>query len=312
MMRVIDLFSGAGGLSLGFMEAGYDVVAAFDNWKPAVATYKANFGHPISTTDLSDTDEAIDEIRGFAPKMIIGGPPCQDFSSAGKRDETLGRADLTIAYAEIVSSIQPEWFVMENVERAAKSWTFARARDILTKAGYGLTVRVLDASRCGVPQRRKRLFLIGQQGGQADALGPALDSGQSSRSMTLREYFGDDLGVEHYYRHPRSYARRGIFSIDEPSPTVRGVNRPIPDGYPGHPGDTAPLDGDVRSLTTKERSLIQTFPMDFRWVGTKTDKEQLIGNAVPVGLAYYVASCIAEYQATGAAGQTQLRLVDSG
>ena len=103
------------------------------------------------------------------------------------------------------------------------------------------------------------------------------------------------LGIEYYYRHPRSYARRGIFSIYEPSPTIRGVNRPIPKGYKKQNGDPIEISDQVRPLTTKERSLIQTFPKDFILNGSKTDLEQIIGNAVPVKLAEYVANCINEY-----------------
>ena len=86
--------------------------------------------------------------------------------------------------------------------------------------------------------------------------------------------------------------RRGIFSIDEPSPTVRGVNRPMPDGYEIHSNDPVKSKEGIRPLTTIERSFIQTFPEDFEFFGTKTDLEQMIGNAVPVNLAKYVASAI--------------------
>jgi DNA (cytosine-5)-methyltransferase 1 len=113
--------------------------------------------------------------------------------------------------------------------------------------------------------------------------------------MTIRDYFGNSLGVNHYYRHPRNYNRRGIFSIDEPSPTVRGVNRPLPKGYKGHSADSAPISNDIRPLTTLERSYIQTFPKNFQWSGTKTALEQLIGNAVPVKLAEFVGNCLQEY-----------------
>lgn len=110
-----------------------------------------------------------------------------------------------------------------------------------------------------------------------------------------REYFGDELGFEYYYRHPRNYNRRAIFSIDEPAPTMRGVNRPVPKGYPGHPNDACKLNSSVRALTTAERALIQTFPKDFIWVGNKTDTEQMIGNAVPVKLAEFVASALLQF-----------------
>jgi DNA (cytosine-5)-methyltransferase 1 len=127
---------------------------------------------------------------------------------------------------------------------------------------------------------------------------PFISSGLSAKPMTMRDYFGDSLGIEYYYRHPRSYVRRGIFSIDEPSPTVRGVNRPMPEGYKIHANDPVKSKEGVRSLDTKERSYIQTFPRDFVFEGSKTDLEQMIGNAVPVNLAKIVATAIAKYIAT--------------
>lgn len=87
-----------------------------------------------------------------------------------------------------------------------------------------------------------------------------------------------------------------IFSIDEPSPTVRGVNRPIPDGYPGHHGDTETDLSKVRPLTTLERARIQTFPPSFKLCGTKTNLEQAIGNAVPVNLAVFVGKALLDYE----------------
>ena len=207
----------------------------------------------------------------------------------------MGRADLTIAFANIIKNILPSFFVMENVDRAFRSKTFSKAKNIFKKAGYGVSIKILDAGFCGVPQLRKRLFVIGQLYGPDGFLDSLLDNKLSSKPMTLRDYFGGSLGVEHYYRHPRSYKRRGIFSIDEPSPTVRGVNRPIPSGYPGHAGDPSPITDKIRPLTTKERSIIQTFPESFILDGNKTDVEQIIGNAVPVKLAEFVALRLKEY-----------------
>jgi DNA (cytosine-5)-methyltransferase 1 len=294
-LTTVDLFAGGGGLTLGFMSAGFNIVAAFDNWDPAIWLYKQNFGsHPIFKCDLSNS-RIVAKIKSFNPEIIIGGPPCQDFSSAGKRDETLGRADLTISFANIIGKIRPRFFVMENVERAYKSDAFASAKRIFEKSGYGLSIRIIDASLCGVPQLRKRVFVIGEMNGRDGFLEPFLDSHLAEKPMTLRDYFGNRLGIEHYYRHPRTYARRGVFSIDEPSPTVRGVNRPIPLGYVGHPGDTSPINSRVRPLTTKERSMIQTFPESFVLIGSKTEVEQIIGNAVPVKLAEYVANRLLEY-----------------
>ena len=115
-MRVVDLFSGCGGLSLGFEKAGFEVVAACEWWDAAITCYKENFTHPVLKVDLSDVDSAVEVVKGFSPDMIIGGPPCQDFSHAGKRIEA-DRASLTDSYALIVSKIRPICFVMENMRQ---------------------------------------------------------------------------------------------------------------------------------------------------------------------------------------------------
>ncbi|BAY30378.1 type II DNA modification methyltransferase [Nostoc carneum NIES-2107] len=293
-MRTVDLFAGCGGLSLGFQNAGFDIVAAFDSWLPAVEVYRKNFPHPIFEQDLSSNNIST-VIADFKPEIIIGGPPCQDFSSAGKRDETLGRADLTLAFANIVTCVKPKWFVMENVDRIAKSQALKSILEIFKQNRYGLTSSILNASYCGVPQSRKRYFLIGQLDGEDNTLTNYLLKNQSHKPMTVFDYLGNDLGIEYFYRHPRSYKRRGVFSIHEPSPTVRGVNRPIPKTYKKHPGDLCEIKEYLRPLTTIERSYIQTFPKTFQFHGNKSELEQMIGNAVPVKLAEYVARCILEY-----------------
>ncbi len=290
-MRTVDLFAGCGGLSLGFQIQGFDIVAAFELWTPAVMCYRANFTHPVFQADLSDTDSVIPQIRELHPDIIIGGPPCQDFSHAGKRVES-SRAELTSSFAHIVSNVHPQCFVMENVDRARNSNAYAAARDEFHQAGYGLTEIVLDASKCGTPQKRKRFICFGCLGMEDGFAFDSFESRLAEKPLTLREYFGDTLSFNYYYRHPRNYSRRAIFSIDEPAPTMRGVNRPIPKGYPGHRNDACPVSPDVHVLTTSERALIQTFPADFTWIGNKTDVEQMIGNAVPVNLSQYVAQIV--------------------
>lgn len=294
-MRVVDLFCGCGGLSLGFAKAGMEVVAAFDNWTDALAVYRNNFRHPAICADLMDVDASVELIRPYAPDMIIGGPPCQDFSSAGKRDENNGRGDLTVAYAEIISRIRPQWFVMENVERILKTQKLQEAMRIFRDSGYGLTYTVLNAALCGVPQRRKRFVMIGKLGEQDDFIKDTILENLSDKELSVAEYFGDKLPIKYYYRHPRSYVRRGIFSTDEPSATIRGVNRPMPKGYKLHPGDPVDSLEGIRPLTSRERSMIQTFPEDFSFEGTKTNIEQMIGNAVPVNLGTFVADAIFRY-----------------
>lgn len=294
-MKVVDLFCGCGGLSLGFQKAGMEVVAAFDNWVDALAVYRKNFSHPAIYADLKNIEESVEVIRSFNPDMIIGGPPCQDFSSAGKRDENNGRGDLTVCYAQIISEVKPNWFVMENVERILKTQKLQEALRVFHKAGYGVTYTVLNAALCGVPQRRKRFVMVGKLGENDDFMKLALAEKLSDHEMSVAEYFGDKLPIKYYYRHPRSYARRGIFSTSEPSATIRGVNRPMPNGYKLHPGDPVNTLEGIRPLTSRERSMIQTFPEDFSFEGTKTNIEQMVGNAVPVNLGYYVADAIFRY-----------------
>lgn len=292
--KVIDLFCGCGGLSLGFQYAGFNIMAAFDYWDAALNIYQKNFSHPVCKRDLSDLSD-LSDLESLNPDIIIGGPPCQDYSTAGHRDEARGRAALSISYARIVEHIRPKYFLMENVAVIEKSETLKVVNKIFKNSGYGLTQLTLDASKCGVPQIRKRHITFGVLGGKDNEAKAIFTRNQEENSMTLREYFGDSLDFEYYFRVPTSYKRRGIYSIDEPSMTIRGVDRPVPKGYKGHPADPVPLTPTIRSLTPQERSWIQTFPKDFIWEGSKTNLNQMIGNAVPVKLGEYIANCIKEY-----------------
>lgn len=293
-MRVVDIFSGCGGMSLGFEQAGFEVVAAFDNWKPAVEIYRANFTHPIYEKDLCDED-SVGTIKELRPDLIMGGPPCQDYSIAGKRTEG-ARANLTIRFAEIVVGVLPEWVVFENVYNIERFGTLPRMKAMLRDAGYGLSSRVLDASRCGVPQARKRFILVGRLGVEDGFFDGAFIEGMAEKQMTVRDYLGDKLGTQYYYMHPRSYNRRAVFSVDEPSATIRGINRPIPENYKRHHADAAAIEDGVRALTTKERSYLQSFPEEFKLEGAKTSVELAIGNAVPPALAKYVAERVLKYE----------------
>ena len=294
-MRVIDLFSGCGGMSLGFQNGGFQIVAAYDNWQPAIDIYQRNFQHPIFKKDLS-TEDVVPELKGYSPDMIIGGPPCQDFSIAGKREFRGKRANLTLKFGQIVSEVHPQWFVMENVYNIEKSPIFEEVLAIFKSAGYGITKHVWDASYMGVPQMRRRYFVVGKLGEKDDFLLDRLLSGLSKERMTVRKYFEDkQLDAEYIYQHPRTYKRRAIFTVDEPLSTIRSVNRPIPSNYVIHPADKTSDLSKVHVLTTKERSYIQSFPESFEFVGTTSSIEQAIGNAVPVKMAEYVGNVIMDY-----------------
>lgn len=290
------MFCGCGGMSLGFSKAGFDLVAGFENWDAAYNCYNLNFNNRAIKMNLANVDTVISKLKELKPDIIIGGPPCQDFSLAGEQVEG-DRANLTYSFAEIVVGYKPAFFVMENVQQVVDSDVYAKAKKLFTKNGYGLTEKVLDASFCGVPQKRKRFFCIGGLNQENDFLAVALSGNQSVFPLSVRDYLtsiNHTFGLDHYYRHPRTYGRRGIFSIDEPSPTIRGVNRPKPAQYNKHDND--PVNPtNIRALTHLERALIQTFPDTFQWDRSLSVSEQMIGNAVPVNLANYVAVALRNY-----------------
>lgn len=293
-IKCIDLFCGCGGMSLGFEASGFNVVAGIDNWKAAIQVYEKNFNHPVLEKNLLDVDGAVELISEYAPDLIIGGPPCQDFSTAGYQDENRGRAILSVCYSQIVSRVRPKYFVMENVATIQNTKSFSKAISNFRAAGYGLTQMVLDAAYCGVPQTRKRMFVVGMLGATDGFLDKELHRNLAQKPMSIHDYLGDSLGIDYYFRVPTNYNRRGVFSVYEPSMTIRAVDRPIPKGYKGHPNDPVPVE-QVRCLTPKERSYIQTFPEDFQFMGGKSDINSMIGNAVPVNLAKYVGSALMRY-----------------
>jgi len=293
-MRVADLFSGCGGMSLGLRGAGMEPVFAADHWLEAGEVYEKLMGHAPLQLDLHDVVEATRKVRRHKVDVIAGGPPCQDFSSAGDRVER-SRADLTRCFAETVSAVRPQWFIMENVLLARSSDAYAKAKRVFRSAGYGLTETVMNAAHYGVPQIRKRLIVVGRLEEEDGFLSPWIDDGRSELPMTVRDYVGDEFGIEYYYRHPRVWEKRAIYSIDEPAATIRTVNRPIPGNYRVHPNDATHPTG-VRQLTPKERARIQTFPARFKYDCSMTMADEMVGNAVPVKLAEFVGRQVLRYE----------------
>ena len=301
-MKAVSLFAGAGGMDVGFRQAGLDITLASDIWGRAAETYKANDPHGTEFVvgDISEVGSGIvDFAKADKPDIVIGGPPCQDFSTAGWRTGKGTRADLTLAFVELALGIMPDWVIMENVNTimsiGRKQVDVATAR--LRQAGYGMTSTILNAVDFGVPQNRKRFFLIGHLGGRDGELSDALERNKTD-PVSVREYYPQiedgDEGTSYYYRHPWSFLRRGIYSVDSPSPTIRGVNRPIPPNYRPHRGDATHNLREVRPLTTQERAIVQTFPQSYVFVGGKTEQEQQIGNSVPPLLATAIARAIME------------------
>ena len=181
-------------MSLGFERAGFEVVHAFDNWNHAITTYAANMDHPAGLLDLSDVAETtavlgpLFDVDEKVRPGLIGGPPCQDFSSAGKRVEA-GRADLTEKFAGYVRVMQPSFVVMENVARAQHASVYQSALETMRDAGYAVDTNVINAALVDVPQARKRLFAIGTRDEpDTKAIIDRLRAGLAEKPMTMRDY----------------------------------------------------------------------------------------------------------------------------
>ena len=229
-MRMVELYAGAGGMSCGFQMAGFEILGAFDKWEDALNVYEANLGHPTFCIDLSDPDLAAEQVGAQRPDIIVGGPPCQDFSSAGSRTER-ENAELTTAFAEIVDRVRPTWIVIENVPQMLKSQAWEKARQTLAKAGYGISVSTVDAAFYGVPQHRKRVVVICRLGEADNFMQTAIEQAAAEKPMSMRELFGEAI-PPFVYSHPRFAGKRCVFSATEPSPTIRSTSRrPIPKRY---------------------------------------------------------------------------------
>lgn len=240
-MRAVELFSGAGGMSRGLVDAGFEVVRAYDAWPAAVETYRRNIGPHVVEADMNDLLSIIPEISALAPDVVCGGPPCQDYSLAGRRLEGKN-ASMTIAFAIVVTTVRPEWFIMENVTQAQKSKAWSEARVMLKRAGYGLSESKIHAAHYGVPQSRRRFFVIGRLGEKDGFLQSAIAAKASSTPMTLRQFFGSSV-PEALFFPSTSDARRSFYSANESAPTIRERSiRRLPEAHRYHPADVALLE----------------------------------------------------------------------
>ncbi|GGF73011.1 hypothetical protein GCM10007301_36030 [Azorhizobium oxalatiphilum] len=313
-MNVVEVCCGAGGMSLGLRNAGFNIVAAYDTWAPALAVYKDNFpmkktllrplplnrGHHGKAGDLGDLLGLVPEVLLKNVDMIAGGPPCQDFSRAGQQVEGT-RADMTLAFAVLIAVVRPEWIMMENVTEVTKSKAWQRARRILKRGGYGLSEMKLDASHYGVGQARKRFILVGRLGEVDGFLSSALEVTKDAPRTNVRDILGD-VGINPsgtsdatrvYFMRPFS-GGQGVRSIDEPCPTIiRSSRERATRGYQAHKNDLAPA-AKVPSLSWQELARLQGFPETWKWDGVKRvrDRDVMIANALPAPLAEAVGRAI--------------------
>jgi len=311
---VIDLFAGAGGMSLGFARAGFAPVLAVESDTAAAETYRANFGDHVFSGDIADVKEFP------SADVIIGGPPCQGFSQLGARDPDDPRNALWEHYVRAVSQVRPSVFVMENVPQLLSSQQFEDFRAAVHDLGYELTWEVLDSSRYGVPQRRRRAFVVGSRVGAPslpaptevvrtvrDAIGDLpfeptgrdLHIGRNPTMLSMERYRHVPEGGNHYdlpdHLKPECWRRKksgttdvmGRMRWNGPSCTIRTEFYKPEKGRYLHPEAHRPI-------THREAARLQTFPDDFVFTGSRIEIAKQIGNAVPVVLAEHIAKHVAE------------------
>ena len=304
---VISTFSGCGGSSLGYQLAGGKVRLAVEWDENAVATYRANFpGTDVYHGDIMKlgVDEVLERTglaRG-ALDVFDGSPPCQGFSTAGKRKFADARNQLFREYCRLLEGLQPKVLVMENVSGLVKGkmkLIFVEILRMLKACGYRVRAMLLNAKYFDVPQSRERLIFIGVREDLAIepsfpaptstprsarsalvdvAVDPAeiamlLDAGK--RMVAFKYWHQLEPGMSYSDIHPTGSYFSGVkFHPDRPAPTIRKS-----DGYIGMHG--AMHWAERRRFTVAEFKRFASFPDDFKFVGTWSDAVQRIGNSVP-------------------------------
>ena len=301
--RVVSLFSGAGGLDLGFQQAGFDIVWANDFDADAAQTYRANIGDHIVCGDVSQ----IDASQIPACDVLIGGFPCQGFSVANtKRTLDDERNQLYKQYLRILTALQPKMFIAENVKgilSIGKGEVFKAILDDFRAAGYAVDYKLLNAADYGVPQTRQRVIIAGvrQDVDARFAFPEPTHSSKPAEGKNAWVTVGEALaGIPD---------PDGPHAQDVPN-NVYSSYKMVMNGYlgkrptdPGKPAPTVTARGDrkggvvvlphpsgKRRMTVRELARIQDFPLDFEFAGSRTDCYRQVGNAVPVGLARAVAT----------------------
>lgn len=323
----ISLFTGAGGLDIGFKEAGFEGLFASDIMPQARDTYIRNYpDEPYLLADIRKL--TIDQIRSYIGDkkvdVILGGPPCQGFSNMGNKNSADPRNLLFESYVKIVDAIRPTCFIFENVRGLLTMFEgryFQKVVDAFCSIGYHLHYRLLDASDYGVPQKRERVILFGTLQSEP-FLFPAHDKnpyGRLKAYLNVGEAINDliDKGAEvpnhialnHSEKVVRRYAlipEGGKLPKPEDLPAdIRRKNfgntytRLSRDSVSSTivPGNNAlPVHPTLnRSLTPREGARIQTFPDSYVFVGDRRSQCILVGNAVPPLMAAKLAGCVKAY-----------------
>ena len=292
--KVIDLFAGCGGLSLGFEAAGYETIG-YEFEENAVNTYNKNLSGKCHLQRLEvgfDYPEA---------DIVIGGPPCQPFSVFGNQRGMEDARDGFPIFIDAVRQIQPKVFLFENVRNLAFShkWYFDLIRNELGKLGYFIDFKCLNAVNYGVPQNRERMIVVGHKSSfkfpkihqkkvtVGEAIGDLIDTIQDeSKILTARQ----DEYIAIYEKKSNCINPRDLYP-DRPARTLTCRN------LAGCTSDMQRVrlkDGRRRRLVVREAARLQSFPDWFEFTGTEIKQFNQIGNAVPPFLAYQLALQVKE------------------
>lgn len=301
---VISLFSGAGGMDLGFVKAGFQIVWANDNFLDAVETYRQNLGHHITSCGIEEVNTKMIPDAD----VIIGGFPCQGFSIANmNRKVDDERNSLYRHFVKIVQEKKPKFFVAENVKGLLsmdKGKVIERIVSDFQAVGYRVTYKLLNVADYGVPQSRQRVIILGVRNDiGADLSFPPTPTHSRIPSLGLNKHISigealkeiPDTTEPHslknhvytkYKQKFNGYISNRVVDPNKPSPTVtaRGDAKggAMIISHPFYP----------RRLSCRELATIQGFPLDFVFSGSMTSIYRQIGNAVPPLFAQQVASTI--------------------
>lgn len=330
VLTFVDLFSGAGGLLRGFKDAGMDPVFSLEVWNPAIKTHKRNY--PKVTLIDEDIRKVSDKrVLEYVGKVdiVIGGPPCQGFSTIGKRLVKDPRNELVFEFIRFVRLIQPKAFLMENVRGLLSSdggKIKAAIEEEYKRLGYRTISKVLCAADYGVPQVRNRVFFLGIREDLKIAPSFPVPTCTKESRATVGDAINDLMGRENAYpnhvpmKHNSVVEQRiafikegeGVPKTGLPESVSHGSRsdylkneiknfshvyrrlsrfRPATTMVPGH--NAFPLHPIAnRSLTVREAARIQTFPDDVVFEGSRQEQCIQVGNAVPVKLASILAEHI--------------------
>lgn len=306
-MKVVSLFSGAGGLDLGFKMAGHEIIWANDLYEDAVETYKHNLSNHIVCEDISRIDTA--DIPDC--DIVIGGFPCQGFSVANmRRNETDERNALYKQLIRVIKAKKPKFFLAENVKgltNLAQGTVFKMILSDFAALGYKVSYKILNAADYGVPQTRERVIIIGirndidfeyrfpapthSKNGE-NGLPHWVSVGEAMLQIPDPD-LPNDLPNHNYSKYKlqfNGYLGHRALDPEKPAPTVtaRGDNKGGVVILP-HPNAQ-------RRMSCRELATIQSFPLDYTFYGNRSSVYRQIGNAVPPLLGYVVANVFNQYE----------------